>query len=113
MIHALKTAPGYFVDVISGEKSFEVRKNDRPFHIGDMLALNEYIAESDTYTGRSCIVTIEYILSEKEYCKDGYVILGIAPCVTKHIDRLFGDVMDAPRKYREVMLATDKWGDEE
>ena len=42
MIHELKILPQYFADVISGNKTFEIRKFDRPFHKGDLLALNEY-----------------------------------------------------------------------
>ena len=53
MIHELKTLPIYFEEVIEGRKSFEVRKNDRNFKVGDMLALNEYDAEKKEYTGNS------------------------------------------------------------
>ncbi len=45
MIHELKILPKYFNAVISGEKTFEIRKNDRPFHKGDLLALNEFDGE--------------------------------------------------------------------
>jgi hypothetical protein len=80
MIHELKTLPQYFNAVVSGEKSFEVRKFDRPFHKGDLLALNEFNAETKCYTGNSCLVYIDYILNDKEYVKSDYVILGIKPC---------------------------------
>ena len=80
MIHELKTLPKYFNAVLSGEKSFEVRKFDRPFHKGDLLALNEYNAKTKCYTGNSCLVYIDYILTDSEYVKRGYVILGIKPC---------------------------------
>ena len=78
MIHELKTLPGYFEDVLAGRKSFEVRKNDRDFREGDLLALNEY--GKDGYTGRCCLVSIDYILNDKNYCLKDYVILGIKPC---------------------------------
>jgi hypothetical protein len=80
MIHELKTLPEYFNAVLSGEKTFEVRKNDRPFHKGDLLALNEYDPEGKCYTGRSCLVYIDYILDNTDYCKSGYVIMAIKPC---------------------------------
>lgn len=80
MIHELKTVQPYFDDVISGRKSFEVRKFDRPFHVGDLLALNEFNAAMKCYTGNSCLCYIDYILNEAEYVKSGYVILGIKPC---------------------------------
>lgn len=79
MIHELKTLPKYFEAVISGEKMFEVRKDDRPFKKGDLLALNEYY--NKMYTGRSCIVYIDYLLRDTEYVKKNYVILGIKPCI--------------------------------
>lgn len=80
MIHELKTIPKYFGDVITGEKGFEVRRFDRPFKVGDLLALNEYIFEEKRYTGNSCLVYIDYLLDDPEYVKPGYVILGIKPC---------------------------------
>jgi hypothetical protein len=80
MIHALKQMPGYYDDVISGKKTFEVRKNDRPYKEGDLLALNEYDSENG-YTGRSCLVYIDYILNDSEYCKDGYIVMSIKPCL--------------------------------
>lgn len=87
MIHALKQLPPYFEDVLSGGKSFEVRLADRPYHKGDLLALNEYDAETQSYTGRSCLVYIDYILSDPEYVKSGYVIMAIKPCT---VCRLLG-----------------------
>lgn len=85
MIHELKTLPEYFADVISGKKTFEVRKFDRPFHIGDLLALNEFDPKTKCYTGNSCLVYIDYILSDNEYCKNGYAVLGIKPC---YVDKI-------------------------
>lgn len=78
MIHELKILPRYFADVVSGKKQFEVRKDDRLFHEGDLLALNEF--ENKMYTGNSCLVYIDYILRDSEYVKENYVILGIKPC---------------------------------
>lgn len=45
MIHQLKIDSEYFDDVASGKKTFEVRKNDRNFLVGDFLALNETAEE--------------------------------------------------------------------
>lgn len=80
MIHELKTLPEYFEAVIKGEKLFEVRKFDRPFQKDDMLALNEYDKATQSYTGRSCLVYVDYILANDDYCKSGYVIMSIKPC---------------------------------
>lgn len=80
MIHELKELPEYFNPVIEGKKLFESRKHDRPFKVGDLLALNEWDKEKQEYTGRCCLVYIDYILNEDEYCKEGYITLGIKPC---------------------------------
>lgn len=83
MIHALKILPNYFEDVISGRKTFEIRKNDRDYKVGDLLALNEWTGE--TYTGRSCLVTVDYIIDDKDFCKEGYVIMSIKrPSAPRH-----------------------------
>ena len=83
MIHELKIAPEYFAEVISGRKSFEVKKFDRPYHVGDLLALNEYDSERRCYTGNSCLVYIDYILNDLKYCRAGYVIMSIKPCMIR------------------------------
>ena len=83
MIHELKTMPEYFAEVISGRKTFEVRKFDRPFHENDLLALNEYDTKRKCYTGNSCLVYIDYILNDQKYCRAGYVIMSIKPCMIR------------------------------
>ncbi len=80
MIHELKILPHFFTDVISGEKTFEIRKNDRPFHKGDLLALNEYDADRKCYTGNSCLVYIDYIMNDSDYVKKDMVVMAIKPC---------------------------------
>jgi len=78
VIHALKTAHQYFEESAAGVKSFEVRRNDRPYSIGDYVALNEWSIEG--YTGRCTLHKIIYILSDEVFCKEGFVILGLEPC---------------------------------
>ena len=106
MIHALKTLPEYFNPVIEGKKGFEVRKNDRPFQEGDLLALNEWDAKTEQYTGRSCLVYIDYILNDEAYCKEGYVILGIKPCEVLIYNKLTRYLPVENKRSYEVPLAT-------
>lgn len=75
MIHELKCDPEYFAAIENNQKTFEVRKNDRPFRVGDYLALNELDDTRTTYTGKCRLVKITYILDNDEYCKEGYVII--------------------------------------
>ena len=76
MIHALKTLPKYFEAVLENRKTFELRKNDRDFKVGDYLALNEWNGE--IYTGRALLVKVTYILNPNDIliCSAGYVIMG-------------------------------------
>lgn len=78
MVHELKTLPKYFKAVKLGHKTFEVRKDDRDFQVGDDLCLREW---DGGYTGNETGKIITYILGreedEKQFVPDGYVILGI------------------------------------
>jgi hypothetical protein len=75
MTHALKTVPPFFKDVVEGKKTFEVRKNDRLFKVGDKLLLQEF--HGDKYTGQEWEGHITYILDSSDFCKKGFVIMGI------------------------------------
>ena len=87
MIHGLKILPHFFTDVIKGEKTFEIRKNDRPFQKGDLLALNEF--DGQYYTGNSCLVYIDYIMNDINYVKKDMVIMAIKPCSVYRHTELF------------------------
>ena len=76
-IHDLKIDPEYFNDVITGEKRFEVRKNDRDYKKRDLLNLQEYDREKKEYTGRKTLIPVRYILDNQEYLREGFVILGL------------------------------------
>ncbi|MCU2273554.1 DUF3850 domain-containing protein [Enterococcus faecalis] len=72
-IHELKILPEYFEAVVSGNKRFEIRKNDRNYKKGDILRLNEY--QDGQYTGDVHVAEITYIT---DYAQQyGYVVLGI------------------------------------
>ncbi|EOB3445943.1 DUF3850 domain-containing protein [Enterococcus faecalis] len=72
-IHELKILPEYFEAVVSGNKRFEIRKNDRNYKKGDILRLNEY--QEGQYTGDIHVAEITYITDYAQ--QDGYVVLGI------------------------------------
>jgi hypothetical protein len=83
--HELKTDPEPFMDVWKCVKTFEVRKNDRNFQVGDTLVLKQTVhsahdmATKDLplqYTGRQFVCSVVYILSGYGL-QEGYVILGI------------------------------------
>jgi ASC-1-like (ASCH) protein len=46
MKHRLKTWPEYFEALLSGKKTFEIRKNDRDYQVNDLLLLQKYNHEN-------------------------------------------------------------------
>lgn len=42
MNHDLKIAPEYYQAVLEGRKTFEIRKNDRDYQVGDTVMLREF-----------------------------------------------------------------------
>ena len=73
--HYLKILPKYYRDIERGDKTFEVRFNDRDFKEYDMLHLQEWCGGE--YTGREIIAQVSYLLDDPAFCKEGYVIMGI------------------------------------
>lgn len=77
-IHRLKTLPEYYEAALSGEKTFELRKDDRGFRVGDVLRLMEW--ENDRYTGREMSWRVKYILRGPVYgLAEGWCILALGP----------------------------------
>jgi len=77
MIHILKILPEYFEEVCLGNKTFEIRKNDRNYHVGDWLELREWNPETG-YTGGFVMRYVSYILYDWQAgLKDGYCIMSL------------------------------------
>jgi ribosomal protein S17 len=77
-IHELKTWPEYFKAVKNGTKTFELRKDDRDYKIGDILKLREYDPITESYTNQVCMRVITYILKGGVFgLQEGFVILGL------------------------------------
>lgn len=77
MEHRLKIMPEFFQAVKDGRKTFELRKDDRGFSVGDRLILTEW--NGSNFTGREYGCEIEYILKDYDGLCPGYAILGIVP----------------------------------
>lgn len=77
-VHALKTWPEYFEAVFDGRKTFEIRRNDRDFHEGDLLVLREWDPATEQYTGRMLERTITYVTDAKSLgaLVEGFVCMG-------------------------------------
>ena len=77
MEHRLKIMPEFFQAVTEGRKTFELRKDDRDFSVGDGLILSEW--NGHDFTGREYRCRIDYILKGYDGLCPGYAILGIVP----------------------------------
>lgn len=87
-VHEVKCWPKFYDHIESGEKTFEVRKNDRDYKIGDLLVIREWVepenehptlAKGPRYTGKMLSSVITYILTSKDFqgIKKGYAVLGL------------------------------------
>lgn len=78
--HELKTEKELFQCIVSGEKTFETRLNDRAFQKNDILILYEYDSIESKYSGRYCIYIVSYIIPGGNYgIQNGYVVMSIIP----------------------------------
>lgn len=84
--HELKVWPEYFAALQSGEKTFELRRDDRDFRVNDTLILREWDPSlnenSGGYTGEETARKVVYVLRGIEAARfglqTGYVIMGLA-----------------------------------
>jgi hypothetical protein len=51
----------YFVEILAGSKTFELRLNDFDVEEGDILLLKEWDPETKTHTGRELSRTVGYV----------------------------------------------------
>lgn len=84
--HYLKTWPEFFDALMSGKKTFELRKDDRGFAVGDILHLREFDPETENYTGHETIRWVSYLLAHRPDAgcaatfglMPGHVIMGLS-----------------------------------
>jgi hypothetical protein len=62
-LHELRSWPEFFNPLLTGEKTFELRKNDRDFKVGDELLLREWEPFTEKYSGRELHLKVVYILA--------------------------------------------------
>jgi len=75
MKHELKTSTEFFEESWNENKQFEIRENDRDFHVNDWIILREFDLTSELYTGRSIEGKISYITSFDQ--REGIVVFSL------------------------------------
>jgi len=89
MLHTLKSWPEYFMATDNGSKTFEVRRNDRDFAVGDVLELREYNPKTFCYTGRVIYRQITFVLPGGGWgIAEGVVVLGVVRMIGVDLDSL-------------------------
>lgn len=83
MNHELKCWPQYYERIFTGEKKFELRKNDRDFQVGDWIQIREWDSATSNYTGNELTVRVTYLLHGPCFgLQEGWVIMGIEKSIT-------------------------------
>lgn len=78
IVHELKTWHEPFEAISCGAKTFEFRKDDRKYRVGDVLRLREFDALDATYSGRELEAQVTYVLGGGGFgIPDGYVCMSI------------------------------------
>lgn len=97
--HELKTWPEFYKAIANGSKSFELRKYDRDFKVGDTLLLKEYDPDNDTYSGRQTSVLVTFIIADPTWVQDRMCCMSI-----KHFETTPAELL--------ALLGLDKNGKE-
>jgi len=80
--HTIKCWKQYFEDVQDGIKTFDVRKKDRDYKLGDTLVLEEFRGHMGEYTGRRLTKRVVYYAEHDDSplgsgIAEGYCIMGL------------------------------------
>lgn len=79
-VHTLKTWPEPFRLIVTGAKRHEIRKADRPFKVGDLLRLQEWNPDTQSYTGAEVTKLVSHITTPGEWgLPETLCVLSLAP----------------------------------
>jgi hypothetical protein len=76
MDHELKSWPRFFEDILIGKKSFELRRDDRDFQVGDTVVFKEWDEQLCDFTGRKLRKKITYIVRSEDIHPQGGLQFG-------------------------------------
>lgn len=67
--HAIKCWTEFFEPLWLGIKTFEFRKDDRGYLVGDLLLISEIDPKADLETGRAIIAQVTHLVGVKDLVK--------------------------------------------
>ena len=79
--HYLKLTQPFFSEVQKGTKTFEHRKNDRDYQVGDEIVLMEYDPRNMSFSGQEINGVITYVLTnrfgmDEDFCVFSFRVIG-------------------------------------
>lgn len=78
LCHHLKSWPVFFERVISGTKTYEIRRNDRDFRVGDVLYLQEWDPVHGQYrAGHAVLRAVRRCVPLDEIGIPGFVVMDL------------------------------------
>lgn len=88
--HKIKIRKMYYDAVLSGEKTFEIRKNDRDYKVGDIIHFVLIADNGDMIIPHNPKeYKITYVFHGGEYgLENGYCVFGITPAIEKNTSDL-------------------------
>lgn len=82
--HSIKCWPQQFWAIRSGLKTFEYRKNDRGYRVGDTLTIREFDPKTEAFSGAEVRRTITHMLVSGFGLPEGYAVLGLGDLPASH-----------------------------
>lgn len=77
--HELKILPDHYREVAAGRKTYEVRRNDRGFEVGDVLHLLEWSPAAGWSASPTIVRRVSHVLRGSDLVAPGCVVLGLEP----------------------------------
>jgi hypothetical protein len=80
-VHKVKSWVHFFRAIVAGEKTHELRHDDRNYQVGDQIILQEYDNINGCYTGEECTVEVTYITNRAKPCAFSSAVLDSEYCI--------------------------------
>ncbi len=77
--HELKCHPHFFAAIVEGKKTFEIRRDDRKYRVGDTMTLREYDPSFGYTRNETGPFEIAYLMTAEDFpaILPGFVIMGL------------------------------------